>query len=993
MLLSIRAACRPRLMLQRLPAACPRLSVIPRFYATGLDLPSLDQKWRGRWHDPKLHAAAKTPGSSVSANAPGATTKDNMYILAMFPYPSGKLHLGHLRVYTIADVVTRFRKLQGRNVMMPMGWDAFGLPAENAAIERGIDPAEWTTQNMARMKEQLGLMNASFDWSRELATCDPGFYKHTQSLFLLLRRNGLVSRKKATVNWDPVEKTVLANEQVDADGRSWRSGAIVEQRDLEQWFFHITRFKEALLRDLKALGENEAWPERVLAMQENWLGLTKGAHYVFPAHAPMGLQLHVPLEGGQRYLENFKIYTTRPETIFAAQFIAISPKSAEAAALAEEDARLAEFIARVKDLPHDSMEGYEVKTVTATNPLAQVPGMPVSYHEKLPVFVAAYVRGDYETGALMGVPAHDSRDMAFWKQHKPAEPVKHALAPTKNGEAEAQADKVFTEPGYMTSLAGDLAGTPSDEAAEAIVKKISTVSKDTQLKESWKIRDWLISRQRYWGTPIPIVHCQSCGEVPVPEEQLPVELPKVDHHWAGGHTGNPLERATEWVNTDCPKCHGPAKRDTDTMDTFVDSSWYYMRFADPHNSEMPVSQAAAKQSLPVDVYIGGVEHAILHLLYARFFYKAVMGTLFPSSVATTDLYDSTHEPFKRLITQGMVHGKTFTDPETGRFLKPDEVDLTTNPSRPTVISTGQEARSSFEKMSKSKHNGVDPTDFIGQYGADATRAHMLFQAPVAEVLNWDEDKIAGVTRWIGKLHGFVKALAPAAPSAPTRDFDPRTYFSKRSSHPIEQWEADARVWAATQRAIASTTLAYEKVYSLNTVVSTLMSLTNTLTAERSLASDVMQVAATSALLRLMAPIAPAVAEECWSVLFPQEQSIFPSRHGGSGEEEAVLVDKWPVTDGTLPLVEPKTRSCAVQVNGKLRCVVKIPATTAEEIPESEFQTWVTEEIYKSPEAQSKLVDGNDIRRATRLYTAATGAMVNFIIPGAKKAKKGKGAKE
>jgi len=987
MLSTIRAAGRSSLKARRLPAACPHLSVVSRFYAAAaLDLPKLDQKWRARWIDPRLHVV-RAPSSSPPELKGSDSTKDNMYILAMFPYPSGKLHLGHLRVYTIADVVTRFQKLQGRNVFLPMGWDAFGLPAENAAIERGIDPAEWTTTNMARMKGQLDLMNASFDWSRELATCDPNFYKHTQSLFLLLRRNGLVSRKKATVNWDPVEKTVLANEQVDADGRSWRSGAVVEQRELEQWFFHITSFKEALLRDLKTLSENEAWPERVLTMQENWLGRTVGANYVFPAHAPMGLQLHVPLIGQDRYLENFKIYTTRPETIFAAQFIAISPRSAEAEALAEQDSKLAEFIARAKDLPHDSMEGYQVKTVMATNPLAQVPGQSVAFHEKLPVYVAAYVRGDYQTGALMGVPAHDARDMAFWRKHNPDEPIKHALTPTKNGSTTDMGDRVFVEAGFMT-LAGELAGKPSREAAEAIVEKISAVSKDTELQERWKLRDWLISRQRYWGTPIPIVHCQNCGEVPVPEEKLPVELPKVDHHWAGGHTGNPLESATDWVNTECPKCHGSAKRDTDTMDTFVDSSWYYMRFADPHNSTMPVSEEAAKQNLPVDIYIGGVEHAILHLLYARFFYKAVMGTLFSDSGTMSGqqgFYNSNLEPFKRLITQGMVHGRTFTDPETGRFLMPDEVDLS-DASKPTVASTGQEAKSSFEKMSKSKHNGVDPTNFIGKYGADATRAHMLFQAPVAEVLNWDEDKIAGVTRWISKLHGLVESLPVL--SSQQQHFDAQAYFSSQPSDLEEQkrHESDARIWAATQRAIASTTLAYEKVYSLNTVVSTLMSLTNTLLAERSASSDAVKAAATSTLLRLMAPITPAIAEEFWGILCPGEPSIFPSSSADGAAAAAAkgtITDKWPVTDGTLSLVEPKMRSCAVQVNGKLRCVVKIPAQAsagADDTAGEAFQAWVTEQFYKSPDAQAKLVDGNDIRKATRIYTASTGAMVNFIVP-------------
>lgn len=893
----------------------------------------------------------------------------------MFPYPSGKLHLGHLRVYTIADVVARYHRLRGRRVLLPMGWDAFGLPAENAAIERGIDPAEWTRDNVARMKEQLELMNASFDWSRELATCDPHFYKHTQKLFLLLHQFGLVTRQRAVVNWDPVDKTVLANEQVDSEGRSWRSGAKVEQRPLEQWFFRITEFKEALLRDLDELARENCWPERVLAMQKNWLGRTTGARYRFPLTADEQSNL----EG----LDELEIYTTRPETIFAVQFVAISPDSRLAKSLASSNPEIRKYLETLGESTEGNMQGYRIPYIQAHNPISRMNAEYSSRATPLPIYIAPYVRGDYETGAVMGVPAHDARDFAFWQHNAPSEEIKYAIKPDLTGST-ANIDGPYLESGYMTELAGQYHQSPSDDVAEPIVQQIHSETGLAELRTKWKLRDWLISRQRYWGTPIPIIHCERCGPQPVPDHQLPVELPKVDHHWAGGRAGNPLESATDWVNTSCPKCQGPAKRDTDTMDTFVDSSWYYMRFTDPHNKDSPISEIAARTRLPVDIYIGGVEHAILHLLYARFFYKAIMGNLYPKTAKDTAKgvaelpHESSHEPFKRLITQGMVHGKTYLDPDNGRFLKPDEVDLS-NPSDPKLVVSGRTPVVTYEKMSKSKHNGVDPTTFILEHGADATRAHILFQAPVAEVLNWDNEKIAGIRRWLRRIHDHVHKLAATAQSGDgvATPFNGKEYFSKRedlsntaNKEQSVDWEASMNIWRVVQESIASITATYDKIYTLNTAVSTLMALTNTI-IENPTASQRVRVAATTELIRLMAPIAPAFAEEYWSILRPNEGYLF-------GDDAVV---QWPTPDGSLPFLKVNRTQCTVAVNGRKRCIVDIPLRPASVEDGGALEAWITEQILKAPEARERLTaPGNDIREATKVFVMKGGKGVNYLLP-------------
>ncbi|KAI0883170.1 leucyl-tRNA synthetase [Annulohypoxylon maeteangense] len=945
---------RPQLRFVSLWSASPQASLLRRSYATTkLDLPALDRKWRRPI--PKRGESSK-PVEDLRHES----SNDRMYILSMFPYPSGNLHLGHLRVYTIADVIARFRRLQGHDVLLPMGWDAFGLPAENAAIERGIDPAVWTRDNIARMKEQLECMNGSFDWSREFATCDPEFYKHTQKIFLLLHKHGLVSQKKATVNWDPVDMTVLANEQVDADGRSWRSGAKIVQRELEQWFFHITKFQESLLEDLNKLSVDEAWPERVLTMQKNWLGRTEAAYYDFACSKND--------ETDKNWL---KIYTTRPETIYAAQFIALSPQSPIVQQMAQDDSKLQEFLERVKDLPPDTTEGYQISQLKATSPLTLSTQAPEQNISPLPVFVAPYVRGDYETGAIMGVPAHDARDFAFWQRHCPEIPLKYAVSPEPDGSTESLKNGPYLESGYCTPLTGSYSTMLSSDAAKQIIHQIKNASNFAQSSTKWRIRDWLISRQRYWGTPIPIVHCSTCGPQPVPDDQLPVTLPKVDAHWEDGRAGNPLETATDWVNTSCPKCHGPAKRDTDTMDTFVDSSWYYMRFPDPHNSEAPISKTLAKSYLPVDVYIGGVEHAILHLLYARFIYKAVVDLLgLP--------VDPSKEPFKRLITQGMVHGKTYSDPDSGRFLKPDEVDLS-DLSKPKVTASGKTATVSFEKMSKSKHNGVDPTTFIAKYGSDATRAHILFQAPVGEVLNWDEDKILGVIRWLRRVFEFIQKVPKATDIQNATTFNGETYFQKEvkagsqktdDKNVVSQRAADAEVWRATQNTIISVTNAIEKVYSMNTTVSSLMELTNVIIKNQDSTSDVIKREAALLLIRMMAPITPAIAEECWSILQPGGGSVF--------------ADSWPAPDNSLRHLGPSRINCAVQVNGKLRCVVEIPMKPAGMADGSEeFLDWVRGEILKSEEARGKLVGENDIMMARKVFSVKGGAVMNYVVPKVK----------
>lgn len=785
---------------------------------------------------------------------------------------------------------------------------------------------------------------------QEISTCDPDFYKHTQKIFLLLHEQGLAYQAEAEVNYDPVDKTVLANEQVDANGCSWRSGAKVEKRRLKQWFLKISDFRDSLLEDLEVLAKDDAWPERVLAMQKNWLGKSQGAMIKFPimAHSQ---DAHAAIE----------VFTTRPDTLFGVQYLALAATHPIVQRLAETDVELQAFLDTLPGLPPDSKVGYMLPSLRAINPLAFHEHTPDDAKESLPVYVAPYVLGDYGEGAVMGVPGHDLRDNSFWKEHHYDQPVRVVLAASEDESTTALMNEPFVEHGFMTANSGPFKGKSSKEGGEMLIKMLEAAELAKPV-EKWRLRDWLVSRQRYWGTPIPIIHCEECGEVPVPDEQLPVNLPEVDHHWAEGKPGNPLESATEWLNTSCPKCGGAAKRDTDTMDTFVDSSWYYMRFVDPHNAKAPFSAEKASL-LPVDLYVGGIEHAILHLLYSRFIYKFLM----TSELVPAGSKKIVHEPFARLITQGMVHGKTFIDPSNSRFLRPEEVDLRDS-ARPRVLASGEFAAISFEKMSKSKFNGVDPTEFIAKHGADATRAHMLFQAPVSDVVNWDEDKIVGVTRWLGRVYDLVEKCdgSLTAVNADTLSkslIEMAGKDSAKNPSVQEQRDADVAVWRDVQRTIESVTRSYHDVYSLNTVVSDLMSLTNTIVANGK-ASPELHFAALSALVRMLAPISPAFASECWSVL-------------GAKEPLFAGAVRFPVPDGTLPFLKPRSQTCAVQVNGKLRVAVDIPRPSGDRTDE-ELKRWIVDRILET-EGAVKLGDADKIRSARKTIVVRGGKTVNFVL--------------
>ncbi|ERS95554.1 leucyl-tRNA synthetase [Sporothrix schenckii 1099-18] len=963
-----------------------------------VDLLALDQKWQAKWVAAAESASSDTSLPSSSFSSSSATSpRPFKYVLPMFPYPSGNLHLGHLRVYAIADVVARFYRLQGHDVLLPMGWDSFGLPAENAARERGVQPATWTRANIERMRAQLDRMNGSWDWSRQLSTCEPDFYKHTQRLFLLLHKRGLAYQAEAEVNYDPVDQTVLANEQVDAQGRSWRSGAVVEKRRLKQWFLRISAYREALLADLAVLAENDAWPERVLAMQRHWLGRSTGALVKFPL-----------LAYGQGVPSALEVYTTRIDTLLGVQYVALAASHPVVQTLAQSDPELQAFLDTLPALPPDAKVGYLLPHLRAINPLAYHDSTPDAAKESLPVYVAPYVLGDYGEGAVMGVPGHDVRDHAFWRQHRGADPVRFVLAASEDeattvldvdkddktddkADNTANGDAPYVGHGYMTAHSGPFQGRPSQEAGAQLLAMLEAAGLATAT-ERWRLRDWLVSRQRYWGAPIPIIHCDRCGAVPVPETDLPVTLPDVEPHFAAKDGGNPLASpaAADWAHVPCPSCHGPAKRDTDTMDTFVDSSWYYMRFVDPHNADAPFAADKAVQNLPVDLYLGGIEHAILHLLYARFIYKVLMTSELVGappageSQAATDTSSSTpiHEPFARLITQGMVHGKTLVDPDTGRYLLPSEVDTADDPARPIVRATGRPAAVAYEKMSKSKHNGVDPTDTIARHGADATRAHMLFQAPVADVLNWDEDKITGVTRWLGRVHDLVVALpevdAKEAQSTTSVADDLKARRSNTNSSDMARWDADAAVWREVQTTIASVTASYTRIYALNTVVSDLMRLSNTLVAaqEAGVVTPSVLRAAVSAVVRMVAPITPAFAEECWSRLEPSSAGLF----GSTPNPAAAPNNVFPREDGSAAWLQPRLQNCAVQINGKLRCAVDIPRAPAD-LQGQALGAWLADAVLATDEGRARLAgDGRvDIRQAKKTIVVRNGKLVNFVF--------------
>lgn len=795
---------------------------------------ALEERWQALWKEKRLYETQDPkPGQRA------------FYALSMFPYPSGTLHMGHVRNYVITDVIARVQRMRGDAVLHPMGWDAFGLPAENAAIERQIEPGVWTDSNIAQMRGQLGRLGLSIDWKRELATCHIDYYRWTQWLFLELHAGGLAYQKDATVNWDPVDQTVLANEQVDADGRSWRSGALVEKRDLRQWFLRITEYADALLDDLDQL---QGWPERVRTMQANWIGRSIGAEIDFQVEGHPGTSITV--------------FTTRPDTLFGVSYLVLAPEHALVDQLTTSDERIS--VTAFRDL---MAELSQEERTSDDQPKRGVPTGAVAINpangESIPIWIADYVLADYGTGAVMGVPAHDVRDFSFARQHEL--PVQRVIEVSGTNE-HVNDGEAWTGPGTLIHSAG-FSGLTNDEAKTAITNHGSE-NGWARAKRQYRLRDWLISRQRYWGCPIPIIHCDDCGAVPVPRDQLPVELPTgIDLNGAGG---SPLARVDDWLNVSCPKCGKPARRETDTMDTFMCSSWYYLRFADPHNQDLPFDASAVNRWLPVQQYVGGIEHAILHLLYARFFTKALNDR---------DLL-KTKEPFERLLTQGMVQGTTYRNPRTGRYVSPAAVKDESNPLDPD---DGGPLEVLFEKMSKSKHNGVDPAAVIDRYGADTARMFILFKAPPEKDLEWDDADVEGQFRFLQRLWRLVDAEVnhDAASSA--------------------TGESDSDMRRAVHQAIKAVGEDLSGDFQFNTAISELMKLSNALSSGLAQASTGVRQEAMSALVRLLAPFAPHLAEEFWQRL---------------GGEDSVHLQPWPDHDPEALIMD--SIEVVIQVKGKVR---------------------------------------------------------------------------
>ncbi|MDX1062899.1 leucine--tRNA ligase [Sinorhizobium medicae] len=801
--------------------------------------------------------------------------REKYYVLEMFPYPSGRIHMGHVRNYTMGDVVARYKRARGFNVLHPMGWDAFGMPAENAAMERGVHPASWTYQNIASMKAQLKVMGLSLDWSREFATCDPEYYQRQQHLFLDFLEKGLVYRKQSKVNWDPVDNTVLANEQV-IDGRGWRSGALVEQRELTQWFFRITDFSQDLLDSLDTLDE---WPEKVRLMQKNWIGRSEGLSVRWeldPATVP----------GEERELT---VYTTRPDTLFGASFLAISAdhplardaaaKSAEIEAFCEECRRAGTSLAALETAEKMGID---------TGIRARHPFDP---DWELPVYVANFVLMDYGTGAIFGCPSGDQRDLDFARKYGlPVVPV--VMPKDADPQTFTIGDEAYVGDGVMIN-SRFLDGLSTEEAFETIAirleKDLLNGTPRADRKVNFRLRDWGISRQRYWGCPIPVIHCDDCGVVPVPKTDLPVTLPP---DVTFDKPGNPLDRHPTWRHVACPQCGKDARRETDTMDTFVDSSWYFTRFTAPWE-DGPTDPKAANHWLPVDQYIGGIEHAILHLLYSRFFTRAMKAT---GHVALD-------EPFKGLFTQGMVVHETYSRGEGAQreWITPAEIRIeeADGQRRAVHIETSEEiAIGSIEKMSKSKKNVVDPDDIIASYGADTARFFVLSDSPPDRDVIWSEAGVEGAHRFVQRVWRLLSEAAEglsAAEAAPAREGEGLA-VSQAAHRTLKAVEAD-----------------YDKL-AFNKAVARIYELVNTLAAPLAqIAAGKADQALTAAvkdaagiLISLIAPMMPHLAEECWRAI------------GGKG---LIAERPWPKFDATLVVENEIT--LPVQINGKKRADLTI----------------------------------------------------------------------
>ncbi|TRO12408.1 leucine--tRNA ligase [Ectopseudomonas mendocina] len=811
--------------------------------------------------------------SFVVSEQPG---KDTFYCLSMFPYPSGKLHMGHVRNYTIGDVIARYQRMQGKNVLQPMGWDAFGMPAENAAMKNQVAPAKWTYENIAYMKSQLKSLGLAIDWTREVTTCKPDYYRWEQWLFTRLFEKGVIYRKNGTVNWDPVDQTVLANEQV-IDGRGWRSGALIEKREIPMYYFKITAYAEELL---SSLDELDGWPEQVKTMQRNWIGKSFGADIVFDYDvASIGID-------GQ-----LKVYSTRPDTLMGATYVAVAAEHPLAQRAAESNPAIAAFIAECKSgsVAEADMATMEKKGLAT----GQFVIHPLT-GDRLPVFVANYVLWGYGEGAVMAVPAHDERDFEFANKYDL--PIKQVYTGEgKDYDASNWQDWYGDKAGLTTINSGKYDGLDFSAAFDAIVGDLEASAHGAR-KTQFRLRDWGISRQRYWGCPIPIIHCDSCGDVPVPEDQLPVVLPE---DVVPDGAGSPLAKMREFYECSCPKCGAPAKRETDTMDTFVESSWYFARYASPNYEGGMVDPQAANHWLPVDQYIGGIEHAILHLLYARFFHKLMRDEGLVSS----------NEPFKNLLTQGMVVAETYyrTLENGGKdWFNPADVEVERD-AKAKVI--GAKLKSDglpveiggTEKMSKSKNNGVDPQDMIDAYGADTCRLFMMFASPPDQSCEWSDAGVEGANRFLRRVwrlaHGHVSAGLPGKLDVASLNDEQKA------------------VRRAIHLAIKQASNDIGQHHKFNTAVAQVMTLMNVLekaaTAteqDRALVHEGLEI-----VTLLLAPITPHISHELWQRL---------------GHADAVIDAQWPQVDESALVQDSLT--LVVQVNGKLRGQIEVPASASRE---------------------------------------------------------------
>ncbi|WP_417250232.1 leucine--tRNA ligase [Celeribacter sp.] len=841
----------------------------------------LEPKWQQAWDEAEVFLARRDP------------SKPKYYVLEMFPYPSGRIHIGHVRNYTMGDVVARYKSSCGFSVLHPMGWDAFGMPAENAAMASGGHPGEWTYQNIDTMRGQMKPLGLSIDWTREFATCDPEYYGQQQSMFIDFMDKGLVYRKNATVNWDPVDMTVLANEQV-IDGCGWRSGAPVERKELTQWFFKISDYSDDLLTSIEALDD---WPEKVKTMQKNWIGKSRGLQFAFSlVDAPDG---H----------DRVEVYTTRPDTLMGASFVGISADHPLAKKLAAENADVAAFCEECRK------GGTTEEAIEKAEKLGLDTGLTVRHpfdtSWELPVYIANFILMDYGTGAIFGCPAHDQRDFDFATKY--GLPINYVFAPVEGelNESEAFVPLKSEKVKYIRGFAGDEVQT-GEEAVNSAVDFCEANGVGHGVTK-FRLRDWGLSRQRYWGCPIPVVHCETCGVVPEKKENLPIELPK---DVSFDQPGNPLDRHPTWRNCACPQCGADALRETDTMDTFVDSSWYYARFTSPR-ADTPTVKEDAEYWMNVDQYIGGIEHAILHLLYSRFFARAMN--------ATGHLPDSAREPFNALFTQGMVtHAIYQTKGEDGRpvYHYPEEVELRDGKG---FLKDGTEVEIvPSAKMSKSKHNVVDPVEIIRQFGADTARWFVLSDSPPERDVEWTASGAEAASKHLGR----VWRLAADVENAP------------------EQGNGDDDLIRASHKAMLEVTQGIES-FGFNASIAKLYGFTNTIA--KSKAGREAKRFALKTLAQLMSPMTPHLAEEMWSML------------GGEG---LIAQAPWPVPDEAM-LVED-TVTLPIQINGKRRDEISVP----KDMPKEEVEKLVLEN-----DAVKRALDGGQPKK----LIVVPGRIVNVVI--------------